>query len=32
MLKEIIQSAIDINRAEFGHPEEKKADKNKSDT
>lgn len=32
MLKEIIQSAIDINRAEFGHSEEKKADKNKSDT
>ncbi len=32
MLKEIIQSAIDINRAEFGHPEKKKADKNKSDT
>lgn len=32
MLKEIIQSAIDINRAEFGYPEEKKADKNKSDT
>ena len=32
MLKEIIQSAIDINRAEFGHAEEKKADKNKSDT
>ena len=32
MLKEIIQSAIDINRAEFGHAEEKKTDKNKSDT
>lgn len=32
MLKEIIQSAIDINRAKFGHSEEKKADKNKSDT
>lgn len=32
MLKEIIQSAIDINRAEFSHPKEGKADKNKSDT
>lgn len=32
MLKEIIQSAIDINRAEFSHHEEEKADKKKSDT
>ena len=32
MLKEIIQSAIDINRTEFSHPKEEKVDKNKSDT